>query len=220
MSKRPFRIVVSYGYDIHSTYVSTPRMKTILDGKKVRHKGSGFHWDGEFDQDYWSFNGEGEGSLYIGTENGGTVFDGDIKDGEVRIDIDDEWLYLDRGGLNDRGWTATLIKKFLPKPDRYGQTAHYLSSVGKGLYSFFRVAMIEQSEEFKTNFQKSLKRRGFADNAFESTRKSTVSFLEAINKLKSVKENFKAPYTDENLEKAASAIQSARSQGYRTPHIG
>ena len=50
--------------------------------------------------------------------------------------------------LLNRGWTRTLIKRFLPRPDGCVAVAHWANFRGQDTYSGAKVWNIEQSEEF------------------------------------------------------------------------
>ena len=52
------RILINYGYDIHSLEISDLEWQAIQSGKHVGIEGQGFWVEGEYDQDYWSFNSE------------------------------------------------------------------------------------------------------------------------------------------------------------------
>lgn len=76
--------------------------------------------------------------------------------------------------LEERGWTQSLIKKFLPKPDqvknfRYG-CAYF--------YGQIHVGEIEATEEFRVLQQKALKRRKTGIEAAEKRRREYLDYLE------------------------------------------
>jgi hypothetical protein len=79
-------ITVDYGYDIHSVTFSRQNYDRIAAGKKVAIKGQGFYLDGLRVQDFWVFNRDEPGSLYVGYEDAGEIYIGNIDDGEVSID--------------------------------------------------------------------------------------------------------------------------------------
>jgi hypothetical protein len=83
------RVTVDYGYDIHSIEFSGRTYARILAGKALTINGQGFHWDGIPDQDYWHFNAETAGFIYVNTEGGGDIYSGHIDDGEVRVEIEE-----------------------------------------------------------------------------------------------------------------------------------
>ena len=73
------KILIDYGYDIHSLEISDLDWQAIQSGKHLNMQGQGFWVEGEYDQDYWSFNAE-KGSLGINCESGRDVFTGSISD--------------------------------------------------------------------------------------------------------------------------------------------
>jgi hypothetical protein len=77
---------VNYGYDLHSIEISPDDYASIAEGKAVMVEGQGFRWEGMPALDTWSFNEHGRGSLYISTEDGGVIFDGDLFSGQVSVD--------------------------------------------------------------------------------------------------------------------------------------
>lgn len=97
-------VAVDYGYDVHSLIFSRRTYERILKGSAITIKGQGFHWDAEFDQDYWAFNESALGSLYIYTAGGGEIFKGSFSDSEVAFDL----LFVDcRDGLAADSAAAT-----------------------------------------------------------------------------------------------------------------
>jgi len=80
------RITVDYGYDIHSIQMSGLTLRRIQAGKPVQKMGQGFPVEGEFEQDWWSFNAGGPGTISVYTEEGRDIFTGALSDGEVWID--------------------------------------------------------------------------------------------------------------------------------------
>lgn len=78
------RLVVDYGYDVHSCELPRRAIQLARSGREFTMKGQGFHWDGVFDQDYWQFN-RTPGHLYVFTAGGGEIYNGRLGDPEVRI---------------------------------------------------------------------------------------------------------------------------------------
>jgi hypothetical protein len=52
--------------------------------------------------------------------------------------------------LKERGWTPTLVKKFLGSPDATKPNPHYRSAAPMQLYSLARVELVEQEDGWKT----------------------------------------------------------------------
>lgn len=61
--------------------------------------------------------------------------------------------------LLNRGWTRTLIRRFLPDPDGLAPVDHWANFQGTPTYDISRVVAIEQSEEFGIAFLRSWKGR-------------------------------------------------------------
>ena len=61
--------------------------------------------------------------------------------------------------LLDRGWTRTLIRRFLPEADGRAIVDHWANFQGTPTYSIPRVEAIEQSEDFGIAFLRSWKGR-------------------------------------------------------------
>lgn len=61
--------------------------------------------------------------------------------------------------LLERGWTRTLIRRFLPDPDGLAPVDHWANFQGTPTYDIERVVEIEQSEEFGAAFLRSWKGR-------------------------------------------------------------
>ena len=73
--------------------------------------------------------------------------------------IGDEDLYLDRVQLAARGWTRTLVDRFLPTPDRWATVDHWQNYTGKATYFAEKVMAAEQLVDFKNAFAASISRR-------------------------------------------------------------
>ena len=67
--------------------------------------------------------------------------------------------YLDRNDLKNRGWTDSLIGKFLGDPVAILPVDHFRNYSGKKAYKLARVQAVEASADFDREFQKSLNRR-------------------------------------------------------------
>jgi hypothetical protein len=73
--------------------------------------------------------------------------------------LDDGHLYLDVEVLRARGWTESMVKRFLGAPDRWGPVNHYANFTGKRLYFLDRVEQVEAAADFEAAFHPSLTRR-------------------------------------------------------------
>jgi hypothetical protein len=74
----------------------------------------------------------------------------------TEADESPEWTgdrMLTRSELRERGWTKTLIAKFLPRPDGCEPVNYWANFRGKDTYSWIKVWNAEQSEAFGTAFK-------------------------------------------------------------------
>jgi hypothetical protein len=129
----------------------------------------------------------------------------------------DEHLYLDSTRLYERGWTETMIKRFLVHSDRRIPVDHWLNYQGKRCYFLGRVEEAEASNEFAEAFARSAQKRKLSPDAV----------AKIIRKRRSTKgqvRRYAESLTDEDIEllkvihRMAAIIQDARNHGYRTPH--
>ena len=67
--------------------------------------------------------------------------------------------HIDVADLRQRGWTESLINRFLGQHDDIGHVEHYANFSGKRLYLLTRVRGIEKQAEFDDAFMRSTKRR-------------------------------------------------------------
>jgi hypothetical protein len=126
-------------------------------------------------------------------------------------------LELTTAELLERGWTRTLIKRFLPKPDGNVPVNHWANFRGQDTYSAIKVWNVEQSDAFEAAFLRSWKNRKSARIAATSPQ----AFLAKMRR----KPHPKIPRrTKEQIQddmiilKAAALIEEMRAKGYRTPH--
>jgi hypothetical protein len=71
----------------------------------------------------------------------------------------DDHLYLDVVQLSERGWTETMVKRFLGAPDRWKPVDHYANWTGKRTFFLERIQTTEASPEFEYAFSRSIRRR-------------------------------------------------------------
>ena len=128
-----------------------------------------------------------------------------------------EKYYLDRIQLSERGWTRTLIERFLPNPDRWATVNHWRNYTGKATYFIERVVAAEQLNEFKKVFEVSIMRRGLTKNDLRSIKRKR-------SKLDTLYRSWVKTLSPEDIQhmllvdSMAEEFESARAQGYRTPH--
>jgi len=129
----------------------------------------------------------------------------------------DDHLYLDVVSLSERGWTETLIRRFLGAPDRWEAVDHWANWTGKRTYFLERVQNAEDSSEFENAFSRSLCRR-------KISQKQLAEFTEQRAKDRNAVREWRESLTSEDkktmesLNKVAEIFQEARQRGYRTPH--
>jgi len=87
---------------------------------------------------------------------------------------------LKRQELKDRGWTDTLINRFLPTPDATKPNPRYRSAAPMKLYSSGRVASIEAGPLFRKAKEKSEQRKKAAEIA---TATKQARMQEYVNEL-------------------------------------
>ena len=131
--------------------------------------------------------------------------------------LDDDDLYLDRVQLEARGWTLTLIKRFLPNPDRWATVDHWRNYTGKATYFVEKVMAAEQLADFKKTFATSIARRQLSRkevNAFMRERARVDAMYRAWIKTVS-QDDVKTMVAADEL---VAFFEAARARGYRTPH--
>jgi hypothetical protein len=79
-------IIVDYRYDIHKIMLSAKEWGYVTEGESIELDGHGFNCEGVLENDYWEFNKEFSGSLYVGCINGREIYHGKLSDSEVTID--------------------------------------------------------------------------------------------------------------------------------------
>ena len=81
-------ISVEWGYENHSITLTAKNWAKIKAGKPHAQRGEGYNYEGTFFWDYWSFGGGMDGELRVGysskNEDGGTGFDGNLSDADIR----------------------------------------------------------------------------------------------------------------------------------------
>jgi ABC-type Zn uptake system ZnuABC Zn-binding protein ZnuA len=77
MSKQhsKIRIVISYGYDIHSLELLASDFERIKKGESLAIIGQGFSIEGEMTQDTWLFKNK---TISVDCENGFDIFKGNL----------------------------------------------------------------------------------------------------------------------------------------------
>ena len=131
-------------------------------------------------------------------------------------DYDDD-LYLDLNQLGARGWTKSLIEKYLGKPDRWKQVAHWQNFTGKATYFLSRVILTESQAPFQSDFQASIRRRKLSPDQLDTI----LAFRSRFDDDHSSRLTRPTPEEtkrDSVISKAASIFEEVRARGYHTPH--
>ncbi len=131
--------------------------------------------------------------------------------------INHDHLYLDRIQLAARGWTRTLTERYLPTPDRWATVDHWQNYTGKATYFVEKVMAAEQLVEFKKAFAASIARRRLTWEQVDAAMQERAR-VDALYRawIKTVSpEDVRLMVA---IDAAASAFESARARGYRTPH--
>jgi len=82
-------ISVEWGYEEHSITLAEQDWNRVRSGSPVQIRGTGFHYEGQFFWDYWSFNTERAGSLMVtyceptDHHSEAVGFEGSMSDAEV-----------------------------------------------------------------------------------------------------------------------------------------
>ena len=83
--------------------------------------------------------------------------------------------------LKERGWTDSLIKKFLPTHDGERLNPHYRCAPPMKLYRIERVKKIENSKEFVEMIEKSKKRKETARQAVDNKISNIMEYAQNID---------------------------------------
>jgi hypothetical protein len=126
-------------------------------------------------------------------------------------------LELTTTELLEHGWSRTLIKRFLPRPDGCVPVDHWANFRGQDTYSAIKVWNIEQSAEFEVAFLKTWK--GRSKRRMKDTSPETVlADMREAPHPKVPKRTKKEIQRDTVVMEAAAVMKEMRARGYRTPH--
>ena len=119
--------------------------------------------------------------------------------------------------LLTRGWTRTLIERFLEPEDYRNAVDHFRNYAGKKMYQRRRVELTETSAEFEAAFILSAKRRKLAPKRIDATCTRIQELRENRDLLREA--NIRVLSREEIVfRKIAELFEQARALGYRTPH--
>jgi hypothetical protein len=83
-SKNAATITVNWGDENHSITLTPRSWSAVKDGRRHSQRGAGYHYEGEFFWDYWSFEGGLKGELRVGYgDDGGEGFTGHLCDAKI-----------------------------------------------------------------------------------------------------------------------------------------
>lgn len=89
--------------------------------------------------------------------------------------------YISCSGIKYRGWTDSMIKKFLPAvPDKEEVNPHYAFAAPMKLYKLKRIEKIEKTPEFINAMEKSKSRKAGAAKAVQTKRQKAISWAETV----------------------------------------
>jgi hypothetical protein len=116
-----------------------------------------------------------------------------------------------------RGWTHTLIARFLGNEDYRNPVNHFRNYSGKKMFIRRRVEVIEASPEFESSFMASAKRRKMSEAAVSEARARLADLRARREQL--IQSSIGVPDEKEPALRAlAETLAQARAHGYRTPH--
>lgn len=126
-------------------------------------------------------------------------------------------LHVNLNQLRARGWTKTLIERYLGDPDRWESVDHWANFRGRATYLAQRVMLVESQADFKYDFGASAHRRRLSREGLDQILAYRAQWNDKYSSLMKSAAAQKDPAL-EPLRKAAALFNDARSRGYRTPH--
>ena len=88
--------------------------------------------------------------------------------------------YITKTGLKGKGWTDSLIKRFLPKSDKTECNPHYKCRRPMHLYLVKRVARVEKTPAFLAAREVAENRRAAAKSGTATKRQATEAYLQSL----------------------------------------
>ena len=129
----------------------------------------------------------------------------------------DDHLYFDLPMLQARGWTDSLVHKYLGSPDSWAPVEHWANFTGKRLWHLRRVEGCEADSAFEKDYRASLKRR-----RIDPERESQFANEQA--RTRGQVAEWESHLTDADrktlrvVAEAAAIMSAPELRGYRTPH--
>ena len=121
--------------------------------------------------------------------------------------------FLTTKQLLERGWTKTLIKRFLPQPDGCSAVNLWMNFRGQDTYAVVKIWNVENTADFASAFLKSWRGRmkGLSpEDALAELKQQPHPEMQTRSKEEIAR--------DTHLIAAAGYIHVARNRGLRTPH--
>jgi hypothetical protein len=119
--------------------------------------------------------------------------------------------------LLTRGWTLTLIERFLGREDYRNPVDHFRNYAGKKMFQRRRVELTEASVEFETAFIVSAKRRRLPPERIDATCTRIRELRQSRDQLREA--NIHVLSQEEIVFRTiAELFEQARARGYRTSH--
>ena len=87
---------------------------------------------------------------------------------------------LPKAHVKKRGWTDTLIERFMPAPDETRPNPKYQKAAPMKLYRLDRIERLEASQEFQDDLTKAAKRKESSRKVAERKRKETLEWADSV----------------------------------------
>ncbi len=98
---------------------------------------------------------------------------------------------LAKSQVLDRGWTDTLVKKFLPDPDEIKPNPIYKSAAPMKLYKLERVEVVETTDQFKKEMLKTVARKKVAQKVVQKKSNETMEYVDKFHiKVKKLSDSY------------------------------
>ncbi len=126
--------------------------------------------------------------------------------------------FLIKTDLKKRGWTDSLVQRFLPEPDETRVNPHYRSGPPMRLYRLKRVKSVEKRRDFQAALAKATQRRKGAKSGVETKRKKTMTKIEGLQikvarfSRKELIRRACESYNNRNIERPDASCATPRSE--------
>jgi hypothetical protein len=87
---------------------------------------------------------------------------------------------ITKTGLKARGWTDSMVERFMPVPDETRENPHYRCASPMKLYCLKRVARVEKTKGFLAAVEKAKKRQQVAALVVEKNREKTGDYVRQV----------------------------------------